>query len=191
MIGNACQTHRDIEPVLISFLFVSFILCGAKLERDRNGSSLPRIKSCVVLFSVHLDCSASAEKAHAFMVDARNFLRWDPSVVRVEHVGGAIGALASEFDVYVKTVSTTRMRFRVTANRPERIVLEAKTTFVHSHDEVLIDSRGGHSVVTYNASLRLRGPLSTGDRMLKGPFFRLCEKAVPGLRRALAGLGES
>jgi hypothetical protein len=145
----------------------------------------------MALFSVRLDCPASSEKAHAFMVDARNFLRWDPSVVRVEHVSGAIGALASEFDVYVKTVATTRMRFRVTANRPERIVLEAKTTFVHSHDEVLIDSRGVHSsVVTYNASLRLRGPLSAGDRMLKWPFFRLCEKAVPGLRRSLAALGE-
>jgi len=69
---------------------------------------------------------------------------------------------------------------------PKRMLIEARTTFLTSFDEVTVEPNGAGSVVTYDAVLKLNGPLALFDLALAMAFRRLGDAAAAGLRRVLA-----
>jgi hypothetical protein len=144
-------------------------------------------------FVVSLMSSFTPQKAFAYMADARNFAAWDPSVVRAVVAPGhawpdsELPRIGTCFDIAVKTLTTTTLRYTITELEPlRRIVFEARTPFLRSFDEVgVLASANGGCLVTYDARLELRGPLRLGNALLARAFRTLGEAGAAGLKRAL------
>jgi len=123
------------------------------------------------------------------MADLRNFERWDPGVKRaVQILGDGAGADAI-FDVTVGGVGRDIvLRYRtIEFQSPQRIVVEARNSILTSLDRILVEADGERSVVAYDATLSLNGPLSFLDPLLSPVFRRIAGRAADGLRRYFAG----
>ena len=87
----------------------------------------------------------------------------------------------------VRAGGTTVMRYEVKEYEPpRRILLVARTAFLTSVDEVRVEAAGAGSLVTYDATLTLNGPLGLFDLFLRPALRRIGDRAAAGLRRVLA-----
>jgi hypothetical protein len=129
------------------------------------------------------------------MADLRNFALWDPGVIRVTQVHDGDGAHSegggpkSVFDVVVKSVGggTTLQYVTTRYDEPRAVQVEARSSLLTSIDRIDVVPDGDGSLVTYDAELRLNGPLGVFDLGLKPVFKRIGDRAAAGLERALAG----
>jgi hypothetical protein len=132
----------------------------------------------------------SADAAFAYMSDMEHFSEWDPGITRVRRVAGQGVSIGTAWDVTVKTVSTTVMRYVVReCESPRRILLVSRTPFVTSVDEITVAPTETGSVVTYEAILTLNGPLRVFDRLLGRAFRIIGDRGAAGLRRVLGAKG--
>jgi carbon monoxide dehydrogenase subunit G len=130
----------------------------------------------------------SPQAAFDYMADVRHFAEWDPGVVRAVRVSGDGTSVGSAYDLTVKAGGTSVMRYVVKEREaPRRVFLVAKTAFFLSEDEIRVEPAGQGCVVTYDATLRLNGPLALFDPLLRVAFRQIGDRAAAGLRRALAG----
>ena len=130
----------------------------------------------------------SPQAAFDYMADVRRFAEWDPGVTRAVRVVGDGHSVGSAYDLTVKAGGTSVMRYVVKQlDAPRRIFLVAKTTFFVSEDEIRVEPAGQGAKVTYDATLRLNGPLALFDPLLRLAFNRIGDRAAAGLRRALTG----
>ncbi len=130
-----------------------------------------------------------ADRTFEFMADLRNFERWDPGVKRaVQRSGNGAGAEAS-FDVTVGGVGRDIvLRYRtIEFSQPVHVVVEARNSVLTSLDAIAVEPDGERSVVIYDATLSLNGPLSVLDPLLRPAFRRIAGRAAEGLRRHFAG----
>ena len=71
---------------------------------------------------------------------------------------------------------------------PRLVVIEARSRMLTSIDRISIDDDPGFgSLITYDAELRLNGPLQIVDCLLKPMFMRIGDRAARGLIGALDG----
>ncbi len=129
------------------------------------------------------------QQAFAYMADLRNFAEWDPGVKAVEQAKGSGGGLNTVFDVTVAgPVRDLTLRY-VTEEHdaPRNVLVVARSLIFTSIDRITVEPDGTGSVVTYDADLRLNGPLRIGDLGLRLVFGRIGDRAATGLRRVLGG----
>ncbi len=139
-------------------------------------------------YVVSLPSPLSAPEAFAYMANLENFATWDPGVARSVRTGGEHGSVGATYDVTVTAGTRPTLRYEVLQVEPgRRVLVEAKTWALRSVDEILVEPGpdGVGSVVTYDAELRLNGPLALLDAGLGIVFDRLGDRAAKGLRRAL------
>jgi carbon monoxide dehydrogenase subunit G len=130
----------------------------------------------------------SAAEAFAYMADVTHFAEWDPGVKRVVRVGGEGPGVGAAYDLTVQAGGTTVMRYEVKAyDAPRRILLVARTLFLTSVDEVRVEASDRGTLVTYDATLTLNGPLGLFDPLLRLAFRSIGDRAAAGLARALSG----
>ncbi len=130
----------------------------------------------------------SAAQAFAYLADVTRFTEWDPGVKRAVRVSGDGVGVGTAYDLTVKAGATTVMRYEVREyEAPRRFLLVARTATLTSVDEVRVVPAGDGAIVTYDATLTLRGPLRLFDWLLGRAFRRLGDRAAAGLRRALKG----
>lgn len=130
----------------------------------------------------------SAAEAFAYMADVTRFAEWDPGVKRAVRVAGGGPGLGAAYDLTVQAGGTTVMRYEVKEyDAPRRIVLVARTLFLTSVDEVRVEEASRGTVVTYDATLTLNGPLRLFDPLLRLAFRTIGDRAAAGLARALSG----
>ena len=131
----------------------------------------------------------SPDEAFAYMADLRNFALWDPGVTGVRQVHGEGGGPKSVFDVVVKSVGggTTLQYITTRYDEPRSVQVEARSSLLTSIDRIDVVPDGTGSLVTYDAELRLNGPLGIFDLGLKPVFKRIGDRAAAGLERALGG----
>ena len=129
----------------------------------------------------------SPQKAFAYMADLRNFAEWDPGVKAVEQVEGSGGGADAVFDVTVAgVVGDLTLRYRTEEyDAPRNLLVVARSLIFTSIDRITVEPEGTGSVVTYDADLRLNGPLRIGDLGLRLVFDRIGDRAAAGLRRVL------
>ncbi|MBA2240535.1 MAG: SRPBCC family protein [Solirubrobacterales bacterium] len=129
----------------------------------------------------------SPDEVFDYMADFANVRDWDPSVVRAAVLAGTPGELGCRFEVVVRTLGreTALVYETKQVTRPSRIVLEAQTAALTSVDVVTVTALGEGTEMTYDADLRLRGPLRLVDPVLALFFRQLGDKAAAGLRREL------
>lgn len=123
-----------------------------------------------------------------YMADFSSVQEWDPGAVRASVLEGAPGSLGTKFEVMFKISGVTQRLVYETleATRPEKIVLRAETATFISLDTITITRSGEGSLLTYDADVRLRGPLRLGDPLLAIGFNKVADKAAAGLRERLA-----
>jgi Polyketide cyclase / dehydrase and lipid transport len=129
----------------------------------------------------------SPQAAFDYMADITHFAQWDPGVSRAALIVGSAGSVGAEYDLSVKFVGTTVMRYTVTeVEAPRRLVLVAQTSLLTSTDEITVAASPTGSVVTYDATLTLKRA-RLADPLLQFAFNRIGDRAAAGLGRALAG----
>ena len=81
------------------------------------------------------------------------------------------------------------LRYRTLTWRPtSSVVVEASNFWMTSHDRIVVEAAdGGGSTVTYDAEVRLRGPLHVADSLMGPGFDKIGSAAAEGLRRVLDG----
>lgn len=131
--------------------------------------------------------SKSPAEAFAYMANLSNFAEWDPGVTRVKQSEGEGPGLNAVYDVSVKGLPTP-LRYRTTQFQPpDSIVARAETFILTSLDTITVEADGTGSIVTYDAELRLNGPLGLADPILRLTFGRIGDRAAAGLIRVLDG----
>lgn len=124
------------------------------------------------------------------MADLRNFAEWDPGVKRATQVKGAGGGPDASFDVVVKSGrGEMTLRYVTTQyDEPRVVVIEARSRMLTSIDRITVVGSAPGCLVTYDAELKLNGPLRCADFLLKPVFKRIGDRAAKGLITALAGV---
>lgn len=132
----------------------------------------------------------SSQAAFDYMADLRNLAEWDPGVKRVTQIEGTGGGASASFDVVVAS-GRGEMTLRYDTKQyeePRLVVIAARSRMLTSIDRVSINAAAGSGcLVTYDAELRLNGPLRFADFALKPMFKRIGDRAARGLVVALAG----
>lgn len=131
----------------------------------------------------------SPEEAFGFLADFRTFAEWDPNVLSSVQVAGDGPGIGAAYDVTVDNRGReVTLRYEIDDHRPpQRVRIVGRSRRFVSIDVVDIAASGTGAVVTYGATLRLRGPLVIADPLLRRTFRRLGDAASEGLVRALRG----
>ena len=129
--------------------------------------------------------SLSPDEAFDYMADLRNFAQWDPGVSSSELPSEGGVALNSTFEVVAN--GTNLVYVVVEYERPNRVVAEAVTKRLRSYDVITVDPADIGSVVTYDATLELKGIFRVFEPVMRLAFNRIGSKADAGLQRALSG----
>lgn len=131
----------------------------------------------------------STSEAFDAMARLERFVEWDPGIVRSRQLDGDGPGLGAAYELVVRSAGREiPMRYEIEKFRPGRSYLAvARTSTLESFDTVTVaaDPSGSGSVVTYDADLRLRGPLRLFDPLLALAFGRIGDRAAAGLRRFL------
>lgn len=129
--------------------------------------------------------------AFAFLADFTNTAGWDPQIAAARRVGDGPVGLGTAFEVYLLLGSRiVPMTYTITELTPDaRVVFTTRGSWFRGQDVVTVrpDDAGG-SVVTWDATFALRGPLALLDPLLAVGFRRVAAAAVAGLGTALRGL---
>ncbi|MFT4572136.1 MAG: hypothetical protein ACI91F_003034 [Candidatus Binatia bacterium] len=144
----------------------------------------------MALYLASFDVSGDIEAMFDYIADFSNTAHWDPSVSRgIRLDPGALG-LESRFEIDVAFLgTTTTMTYEVTRfERPNLVILDSKTPFVDSHDEITLTPCGGGVRVTYTARLTLPGLLQLADPALQLAFNPSGNRSRDGLIEALERL---
>lgn len=141
-------------------------------------------------YVTRLRTSRKAGEVLNYLADLRNFAEWDPGVTKVVQVVGDGAGPGNEFDVTVRgVVGHMTLRYRTTEFLPGRsVTVVARSTLLTSDDTISVEEDEHGTVVTYDADLRLNGPLRLADLFLIPAFHRIGEAAAAGLRDQLSGV---
>ncbi len=140
-------------------------------------------------YLMHIRTPLSPTDAFAYMADLSNFAEWDPGVDHVEQVEGEGAGPGAAYDVAVKALgrSITLRYDTVAYEPPSTVVAFAESSVLTSHDTITVQADGSGSVVTYDAVLKLKGPLGLADPLLGRSFKQIGDRAGAGLVTALDG----
>lgn len=144
-------------------------------------------------YSTTIRTPMSPTEAFAYMADLRNFEEWDPGVQRARQVDGDGAGPNSAFDVTVDAPAGRGLTLRYETTEydaPSRVVVRAQSKLFTSLDRIDVEpdaESGDGSLVTYDAELKLNGPLKVFDVALRPVFDRIGGRADGGLQRVLDG----
>jgi len=116
--------------------------------------------------------------------------QWDPGVAEARQVTPDPVGLGSQFElVTVFMGNRTKLTYEVVEfERPNRVVLAADTSTVHSLDTVTFDASPGGTLITYDALLEFKGIFRLFTPLLALAFKRIGDAATAGLKSALPAL---
>lgn len=127
------------------------------------------------------------ETAFAELSDFSSAERWDPGVVEARRLDeGALG-VGSRFRVVARFAGrNVPLEYVIaTFDPPRTVALRADSATVVSLDTITFEPDPLGTAVTYDADLRLKGPLRIFEPLLALAFGRIGDRARDGLRDAL------
>ena len=136
-----------------------------------------------------VETSWERELAFDYLAEFSNVAEWDPGIKRAESLSEDPLRVGARFDVRSSFLGREiQLTYKtIEIDRPRRVLLRAETPTVVSLDEMSFDLRpNGGTLVTYDADLRLAGPLRLADLPLRLAFGRIGDQARDGLRERLA-----
>jgi carbon monoxide dehydrogenase subunit G len=142
----------------------------------------------VARYRASIDTRWTPQEAFAYLSDFSTSAEWDPGVVEAARVGaGAVGD-GTEFRLVAEFLGRkTPLTYRIIEYEPPRAVtFLGENASVVSHDRITLETTATGTRVTYDADLRLKGPLRVADPLLALAFNRAGDSALAGLREVLA-----
>jgi hypothetical protein len=129
----------------------------------------------------------SARDAFEDLADFRSVATWDPGVASCEHTGGTIGEAGCRFRVIQDTTGPdVAIDYRITEiASPHRVVLVGTNAWLVSIDVITVEPLPAGCEVTYDATIRLKGPLRLLDPLMRLGLRRIGDRAQAGLRAYL------
>jgi carbon monoxide dehydrogenase subunit G len=139
-------------------------------------------------YTTTVQSNRSREEVFDYLANFANASEWDPGVVSAENLTGQPIGAGSQFRLMCRFSGRQfPLVYRITAfETPSRVVFEADQGNISSVDEIRFVARDEGTSVTYEASLRVTGPLGRlVDPLLAIAFRRIGGRAEVGLRREL------
>jgi len=128
------------------------------------------------------------EEVFDYLAEFSNARRWDPGVVEGQNVTGMPLGEGTRFRLVSRFLGRRiPLEYRIIGfERPNRVVFQADQSVLRSTDEIRLTATPDGTSVTYDADLRLKGPVGRlMDPMLALSFRRIGDRAAAGLRAAL------
>jgi len=145
----------------------------------------------------HVEVPVSTTAAFEYVADFTHTAHWDPMIRSARRIGSDPIGLGSAFAVDLALGSggrTIPMVYVITRHEPpSHVVLETKGWWYRGRDVIFLTpgSTPASTMLRWEATFALRGPLFLLDPLLKRGFTKVAAAAVAGLVRALSSLGEA
>ena len=130
-----------------------------------------------------------AAETFAYLATFSNAVDWDPGVLASEQLDPGPVAVGTRFRLVVPFAGRRLpLTYRVTGYQPDHeVVLAAASGLLCATDKIVVTDTAGGSAVSYQADVRLRGPLRVLDPLLRPRFRAIADRAAAGLAHVLAG----
>jgi hypothetical protein len=129
-----------------------------------------------------------AAETFAYLATFSNAVDWDPGVLAGEQLDPGPVAVGTRFRLVVSFAGRRMpLTYRITGYQPGREVTLAVTSgLLNATDKIVVTGGPGGSAVSYQAEVRLRGPLRVLDPLLRPRFRAVADRAAAGLAQVLA-----
>jgi hypothetical protein len=126
-----------------------------------------------------------------YLATFSNAAQWDPGVLAGEQLDPGPVRLGTRFRLVVPFFGRRLpLTYVVTRYSPEgMIALEAVSRLLRLVDWIEVAGQGDGATVSYDADVRLRGPLRLLDPLLQRGFGAVGDRAAAGLARTLGATG--
>lgn len=124
------------------------------------------------------------EDAFAYLSDFSNAQEWDPGVVAAGRVEEGAIRQGSQFRLTASFLGrSVPLTYRIDEyDPPNAVTFLAGNATVISRDRITFERIATGTSLTYDADLRLKGPLRLADPLLAIAFGRVGNRALDGLR---------
>jgi carbon monoxide dehydrogenase subunit G len=131
----------------------------------------------------------SAAETFAYLATFSNAAEWDPGVLAGAQLDPGPVRTGSRFRLVVPFLGARMsLTYEVIRLVPGReVLLAAAGGLLRSSDKIVVTGDANGSTVSYEAEVRLRGPLRVLDPLLRPGFRAVAERAAAGLAGALSG----
>jgi len=126
-----------------------------------------------------------------YLATFSNAAQWDPGVLAGEQIDPGQVGVGTRFRLVVPFLGRRLpLTYKVTRHVPDReVVLAAESRLLRATDRIVVvpdaESDGDGATVSYDADVRLRGPLRVLDPLLRKGFRAVGDRATAGLTRTL------
>ena len=138
-----------------------------------------------------IDSRRGPAETFDFLATFSNAARWDPGVLAGEQLDPGPVRLGTRFRLVVPFLGRRLpLTYVVTRYSAEgMIALEAVSRLLRLVDWIKVAAQGDGATVSYDADVRLRGPLRLLDPLLQRGFAVVGDRAAAGLAHALEATG--
>ena len=139
-------------------------------------------------YTASVETPRPLDEVFAYLSDFSTTEEWDPGVVEAKRVNGAAIGEGTEFRLVAKFLGRANdLTYRIVEYDPPRAVtFRGESSTVVSQDTITFEKLAEGTRVTYDADLALKGLLGIADPLLRLAFKPVGDRALAGLRRALA-----
>jgi dehydrogenase/reductase SDR family member 12 len=131
----------------------------------------------------------SAAETFGYLAAFSNAAEWDPGVLAGAQLDPGPVRAGSRFRLVVPFLGVRMsLTYEVIRLVPGReVLLHAASALLQSTDRIVVTGDADGSTVSYDAEVRLRGPLQLLDPLLRPGFRAVAERAAAGLADTLSG----
>ena len=135
-----------------------------------------------------VESRSPAAETFGYLAAFSNAAEWDPGVLAGKHLDPGPVRAGSRFRLVVPFAGARMsLTYEVIGFVPDREgVLQAANAVLRSTDRIVVTGAADGSTVSYDAEVRLRGPLQVLDLLLRPGFRVVAERAAAGLVDALS-----
>ena len=136
-----------------------------------------------------VESRSSATETFRYLATFSNAAEWDPGVLAGEQLDPGPVRTGSRFRLVVPFLGVRMpLTYQVIRFVPDReVLLHATNGMLQSTDRIVVTGAADGSTVSYEAEVRLRGPLQVLDPALRPGFRAVAQRAAAGLAHALSG----
>jgi hypothetical protein len=135
-----------------------------------------------------VESRSPAAETFGYLATFSNAAEWDPGVLAGEQLDARPLGPGSRFRLKVPFLGARMsLTYEVISFVPDReVLLRAANGVLRSTDRIAVTGATDGSTVSYDAEVRLRGPLQVLDPLLRPGFRVVAERAAAGLADALS-----
>ena len=135
-----------------------------------------------------VESPSPAAETFGYLATFSNAAEWDPGVLAGEQLDAGPVGPGSRFRLKVPFLGARMsLTYQVIRFVPDReVLLHAANGVLRSTDRIVVTGAADGSTVSYDAEVRLRGPLQMLDPLLRPGFRAVAERAAAGLADALS-----